>query len=252
MFLQVEGTLFSIRKVNNWTQETRETLQDYCDNTDWSVFYKSHGEDINSISYCITIHINFCEDNIIPLRSVWCYPNSKPWITNDQKELLNRKDSDSSGRAWGYSRTWRGNWESQQGGSLERANGLNLFCNWFMCAIGSCVWHSYTRSDSALSQTLNPHYRHSCLLSTPGPQTTCPSPHGTHYTQPQDWPRIRRQLVRLNQVNLGKSLKSCVCHSCMASCITSTTWVVSSEAGKSTSAMENILFCTSTKDSHPN
>ena len=39
----------------------------------------------------ITYYINFCRDTVIPVRTVRCYPNNKPWITSDIKDLLNQK-----------------------------------------------------------------------------------------------------------------------------------------------------------------
>ena len=39
----------------------------------------------------ITDYINFCRDTVIPVRTVKCYPNNKPWITSDIKDLLNQK-----------------------------------------------------------------------------------------------------------------------------------------------------------------
>ena len=39
----------------------------------------------------ITDYINFCRDTVIPVRTVRCYPNNKPWITSDIKDLLNQK-----------------------------------------------------------------------------------------------------------------------------------------------------------------
>lgn len=39
---------------------------------------------------CIRDYISFWMDNIIP-RKTWCFPNNKPWITIDLKELLNKK-----------------------------------------------------------------------------------------------------------------------------------------------------------------
>ena len=40
---------------------------------------------------CITEYINFCEQTILPAKTVNCFPNNKPWITSDLKTLLNKK-----------------------------------------------------------------------------------------------------------------------------------------------------------------
>ncbi|KAI3352640.1 hypothetical protein L3Q82_019221, partial [Scortum barcoo] len=40
---------------------------------------------------CTTDYINFCMDTVVPVRSVRCFANNKPWITSDIKGLLNQK-----------------------------------------------------------------------------------------------------------------------------------------------------------------
>ena len=40
---------------------------------------------------CITEYIRFCEHTTMPTRTIGCFPNNKPWITNDLKALLNKK-----------------------------------------------------------------------------------------------------------------------------------------------------------------
>ena len=42
---------------------------------------------------CITEYIRFCEHTTMPTQTVRCFPNNKPWITNDLKALLNKKKS---------------------------------------------------------------------------------------------------------------------------------------------------------------
>lgn len=50
-------------------------------------------EDINNMTKCISDYIRFCEDIVLPQRTVHCFPNNKPWITSDMKALLNAKKS---------------------------------------------------------------------------------------------------------------------------------------------------------------
>jgi len=45
----------------------------------------------------ITDYINFCRDTVIPVRTVWCYPNNKPWITSDIKDLNQKKRAFKNG-----------------------------------------------------------------------------------------------------------------------------------------------------------
>ena len=43
------------------------------------------------LSHCITDYIRFCEDSVVPIKKVRCFPNNKPWINKNIKNLLNRK-----------------------------------------------------------------------------------------------------------------------------------------------------------------
>jgi len=47
------------------------------------------GEDIDSMTDCITGSTKFSLHSIIPPRTARCFPNNKPWITRDLKALLN-------------------------------------------------------------------------------------------------------------------------------------------------------------------
>ncbi|KAK0135417.1 RNA-directed DNA polymerase from mobile element jockey [Merluccius polli] len=64
------------RTVRRWSQESAVALQDCFELTDWGVLYEPHG---------------FCEDTVVPTRTMRCFPNNKPWITSDLKALLNKK-----------------------------------------------------------------------------------------------------------------------------------------------------------------
>ena len=79
------------RTVKRWSNEAEEALNDCFDTTVWEDFCDSHGEDIDSLTNCITDYNNFCVENIIPLRIVLCFSNNKPWINPDIKALLKEK-----------------------------------------------------------------------------------------------------------------------------------------------------------------
>ncbi|KAI5086634.1 hypothetical protein C0J45_23309 [Silurus meridionalis] len=57
----------------------------------WEELCNPHGEDIDSLTDCITDYINFCVENTVPTRTVRCFPNNKPWINPDMKTLLKEK-----------------------------------------------------------------------------------------------------------------------------------------------------------------
>jgi hypothetical protein len=39
----------------------------------------------------LTSYLHFCIDSVVPKKVVTCYPNNKPWVTKELKELLNEK-----------------------------------------------------------------------------------------------------------------------------------------------------------------
>ena len=79
------------RTVQQWSVEVEEELRECYRSTDWELFDRVHGEDIDGLSHCITDYIRFCEESIVPTKKVRCFPNNKPWINGDIKALLNRK-----------------------------------------------------------------------------------------------------------------------------------------------------------------
>ncbi|KAI4898201.1 hypothetical protein NFI96_005256 [Prochilodus magdalenae] len=79
------------RSFRVWSPEAEEALKDCYDTTDWSVLLHPHGEDIEEVTHCVTDYLNFCMDVAVPTKTVRCFPNNKPWITSDVKDILNQK-----------------------------------------------------------------------------------------------------------------------------------------------------------------
>ena len=77
--------------IRKWSDEASMALKDCFDSTDWEVLYSPHREDVDSMTTCVTDDINFCVDNTVPVKRVRCFPNNKPWVTPDLKNLLNLK-----------------------------------------------------------------------------------------------------------------------------------------------------------------
>ncbi|KAI3367057.1 hypothetical protein L3Q82_009688 [Scortum barcoo] len=77
--------------LKKWSEEAEEALKDCFNTTLWDVFSDAHGEDIDSLTHCLTDYINFCVENTVPTRTVQSFSNSKPWITPDIKALLKEK-----------------------------------------------------------------------------------------------------------------------------------------------------------------
>ena len=66
------------RYVKKWSEETSMALRDCFESMDWEVLCGPHGEDIDSLTTCITDYINFCVENTVPSRKVHCFSNNKP------------------------------------------------------------------------------------------------------------------------------------------------------------------------------
>lgn len=85
------------RTFRKWTPEASESLRACFECTNWSViqdsqdYNRSTDTDIDSMVECTTDYVNFCVDVALPLTTVKCFSNNKPWITADIKHLLNRK-----------------------------------------------------------------------------------------------------------------------------------------------------------------
>ena len=84
--------MVTTRTVRRWSQETNELLQGCFEATDWDVLCEPHGNNIDSMTDCITEYISFCVDNVVPARKVRCFANNKPWNTCDLKGLLNEEE----------------------------------------------------------------------------------------------------------------------------------------------------------------
>ncbi len=79
-----------IKTIKQWTVESIHTLQGCFEATDWDSLL-SPSDNINEQVDTVTSYISFCVDNIIPSKTVTIYPNNKPWITKELKEILNKK-----------------------------------------------------------------------------------------------------------------------------------------------------------------
>lgn len=51
----------------------------------------SFGEDIEGSTHYIRDYLNFCLDAVVPVKTVRCFENNKPWVvTSEVKAVLNR------------------------------------------------------------------------------------------------------------------------------------------------------------------
>ena len=49
-------------------------------------------ENIDDAALAISGYIKFCEDTIIPTKTIKMFPNNKPWVTSELKQLLNQRE----------------------------------------------------------------------------------------------------------------------------------------------------------------
>lgn len=77
-----------VKNAKQWTPDYIATLQG-CESTDWNNFLPSSSNIIEQVD-TVSSHITFFVDNIIPTKKVTIFPNNKPWITKELKEILNK------------------------------------------------------------------------------------------------------------------------------------------------------------------
>lgn len=83
-----------VRKIDVkcWTATATGALQDCLASMDWDVI-TDRTDNINEAAFAIAGYIQFCEDTIIPKKTIKMFPNNKPWVTPELKQLLNQKKS---------------------------------------------------------------------------------------------------------------------------------------------------------------
>ena len=79
------------KSVKDWFEVASERLIGLFDTTAWEALCSPHGEDINSLTDCITDYIHFCVENTVPSRKVQCFPNNNPWVNSGIKTLGDEK-----------------------------------------------------------------------------------------------------------------------------------------------------------------
>ncbi|KAI4878441.1 hypothetical protein NFI96_034387, partial [Prochilodus magdalenae] len=75
------------RTVKKWSKETEEALKDCFETTVWEELSDPNGEDIDSLTHCITDYVNFCVENTVTTKTILCFSNNNP----DIKALLKEK-----------------------------------------------------------------------------------------------------------------------------------------------------------------
>lgn len=79
-----------IVSVQQWNRDSLSELQALLECTDWNVFIEAN-PDLNDLVDVVSSYTNFCTKNAISTKEVKIYPNNKPWVTKEAKDVINRK-----------------------------------------------------------------------------------------------------------------------------------------------------------------
>ena len=79
------------RLVPLWTEDSIECLRACYECTDWDLFIRACN-DINELVATVSAYITFCEDSVIPKKSISIFPNNKPWVTISVKNIINQRN----------------------------------------------------------------------------------------------------------------------------------------------------------------
>ena len=78
------------RTIRTWTIDAMDILQGCLYSTIWDTL-TPEDQSLDENVEVVADYINFCVSVVIPSKTVTQYPNNKPWVTKDFKELVNRK-----------------------------------------------------------------------------------------------------------------------------------------------------------------
>ena len=78
------------KNIKQWTNDSILALQGCFESTDWSNLL-TPSDNLNEQVDTVSSYISSCVDNIIPSKTVTIFPNNKPWVTKELKDILNKK-----------------------------------------------------------------------------------------------------------------------------------------------------------------
>ncbi len=79
------------KTVKVWPVVAIDQLQDCFEHIDWNVF--SHQSDLETFTSSVLSYISYCVDNITVDKKIRVYPNEKPWMDNEVKQLIRARDT---------------------------------------------------------------------------------------------------------------------------------------------------------------
>ena len=74
-----------------WSDYVTEKLQACLDCTDWNVLLDDSATP-HEAAEVVTDYINFCVDTNVPCKTSKVYPNNKPWVSKELRDLMNLKN----------------------------------------------------------------------------------------------------------------------------------------------------------------
>ncbi|KAG7499465.1 hypothetical protein JOB18_039315 [Solea senegalensis] len=78
------------KEVALWTESAIRELNGCLHNTNWDVF-KDSCTNLDELTDTVVNYITFCEEMIIPRKTITLYPNNKPWVSKSLKNSINKK-----------------------------------------------------------------------------------------------------------------------------------------------------------------
>ena len=79
------------RTVKIWNSDSRDALRGCFECTDWQVFRDSC-DSLDEYTDVVTSYISFCENSVVPTKTVTYFGNDKPWFTKEMHDLVKKKD----------------------------------------------------------------------------------------------------------------------------------------------------------------
>ena len=76
--------------IRQWSEQCIDSLKACFDCTCWDTLF-DNSIDINTNVDVCSSYISFCTDMLVPTKSVTVFPNNKPWVTKEVKEVINMK-----------------------------------------------------------------------------------------------------------------------------------------------------------------
>ena len=78
------------KQIQVWDEDSVEMLKGCLECTSWTIL-EDTSSDLHEQTEAISSYIDFCVSAVIPTKTIKVYPNNKPWVTKELKDILNEK-----------------------------------------------------------------------------------------------------------------------------------------------------------------